>query len=228
MRTEVLQRYLDGDAQAESAAVQILRAIGETAARRRGLQPCDVDAVGVDFAAHILTGGASRYRRTRGSLDSYIRRAARWYAANQSRLLRQQETVLSGLPDDPAQPTALLDVPSKVALQLMLEAVERIVAGLPPRDRELYDLCIRDGRKSNEVAERMGCTAVAVRKRVQRLKAKLKQALWDLYVDDSGAATPPAVAMGVLLAACTIAGVLAGPSSSTGGVGRHLSGPKLK
>src|SRR3712207_1919324 len=85
MQVEMLHRYLAGDRHVEPAAVQELRRAGEAAAHRLRLQPADVDAVGVDFAAYLLTQAHPAAPRERHHLGPYVRQAARWFASKQSR-----------------------------------------------------------------------------------------------------------------------------------------------
>jgi RNA polymerase sigma factor (sigma-70 family) len=162
---------------ADPLAMDVLRKLGEHAARQLGLQPADIEAVGVDFAAFVLTGGLPRLEEHGGSQPAYLLRAAHWFAAKEARAIRQsaRPAALAVSPDLPVPPT-----PSPEAELLERELADRIaraVAHLSEGEQRVFQVCLVEGRSSTEAAADLGCTPAAVRKRLQRLKAHLRRVL---------------------------------------------------
>jgi DNA-directed RNA polymerase specialized sigma24 family protein len=193
MELEVLERYLQGDTQTELIVVEALRRLGEGYARRLGLQSFDVDVIGVDFAAYMLTEGIPGLRRYPGDKKAYLRRAARWFASNQSRSLRNGRLVALEVPEDlwlqgstvgaGVLPEALTvpDTQSVVMEKQTFEEMDRLVSRLSGADQQIYHLCMREGRNCVEAANALGWKPAAARKRLERLRLRLRSALHPLY-----------------------------------------------
>jgi RNA polymerase sigma factor (sigma-70 family) len=166
-----------GTAEADPLAMDVLRKLGEHAARQLGLQPTDIEAVGVDFAAFVLTGGLPHLEEHGGSQPAYLLRAAHWFAAKEARAIRQSTRAAR----QPApQELPVLATPSPEAELLEHELADRIagvVAHLSEAEQRAFQVCLVEGRSSTDAAVELGCTPVAVRKRVQRLKAHLRRVL---------------------------------------------------
>lgn len=56
----------------------------------------------------------------------------------------------------------------------LVEAVEAVVAGLSEIDREVYRLCLVDGRSYDDAARRLGLPSSTLRGRLARLRARLR------------------------------------------------------
>ena len=93
MHFDAVECYLRGDAGYELAIIRALRRLGETCARRLGLQSFDADVIGVDFAAYMLTQGSEGLRDYEGDRRVYLRRAARRFTSNRTRQLRDKRGV---------------------------------------------------------------------------------------------------------------------------------------
>src|SRR4051794_39750665 len=177
MCTEMLERYFAGDERRERDAVSRLRHIGEAAARRLGLQPADVDAIGVDFAALMLTQRMTQRCRQASDLTLYLRRAAVWFAAKQRRGVWAHRVV--PLDDGTTAATtagAGPDLTGYVANRQLLEQVRERVRGLSMANQRLFELCIVEGCDCAEAALRLGCTPAAARKLLERLRHCLRRA----------------------------------------------------
>jgi RNA polymerase sigma factor (sigma-70 family) len=172
---QIVERYLSGDATAEIAAIQALRQVGEKAAYRLDLQPSDVDEVGVDFAAFMLTEGAPGLQRCRGNLGGYIWQAARWFASKQSRSLRSRGRAIVETPiEDHLLAGPDPDLLSVVTRRQLLDQIEAFLEGLPEGDQQIFRLCLFEDMSCKEAAERLGCTPAAARKRLERLRTRLR------------------------------------------------------
>lgn len=178
MDIRALQSYLSGQKQQEGNAVSYLRAIGERSARRAGLQPADVDALGVDFAAYILSETAGKMQQVTWLSPTYIQQAARWFTAKQLRRLRTHQRHQADAPlATEVLPFCGPDVSSLVVGQELARSIRSAVSRLPHADQRLFQDCLVDGKDSRHVAEELGCSSAAVRKRLERLRARLRQDL---------------------------------------------------
>lgn len=153
-----------------TSTIRVLRREGELAARRAGLQDADVDALGVDFAAHYLGEEAAVRRDT----PAYIRQAATWYACRHVRHLQKQPCQLDETLLEMEECAAPEDLVSRVVAREMLRKVEDAVRRLPPSLREIFRECILEEQSCSEAARKLGCSPAAARKRLQRLRAHLE------------------------------------------------------
>lgn len=162
----------------EKAAIDMLRRIGEAAARQAGMQPVDIDEVGVDFATFILTERIEPLRDYQGSKTAYLWRSARWFTAHQRRQLRRSRVVLMERIEEaeppPAEAWRQEDIAARVLQHDLLERVQRAVARLSERDQLLYQMCVVEGVNCSEAAVRLNCKPAAARKRLERIRRQVR------------------------------------------------------
>src|SRR5262249_48948475 len=176
MRLDVLQSYYAGDQRLELQALVELRRAGEAAARRLGLQPVDVDAAGVDFAAVMRSEERVRRCGRASNVARFLQRAATWFAAKQRRGAWSERVVLlHEVSSDPHTGAAGSDLTAQVARRQCLCQVRECVRRLSADNQQLYGICVVEGRDCAEVAARLGCSPAAARRRLERLRGRLRR-----------------------------------------------------
>jgi RNA polymerase sigma-70 factor (ECF subfamily) len=99
---------------------------------------------------------------------------------NRRKALVIQEQRRSAAPVDDTLPSAITG-PEQVAEQAeLLGYVDAAAADLPPADRLVFELCIREGRSYNDAAIAAGISPSAVRNRLSRLRTRLRSELHTL------------------------------------------------
>ncbi len=169
-----VRRYLAGETCLLPQAVVALRRLGEAAARRAGLQPADADALGVDFAAEILTRRAHTIPAHSPALYHYLWHAAIRLAIREAARLADAERLLASY-----QPDAHELAHDPWIHWEWRELVRDLQTQLCHQDRELFRMCLLDERGCPEVARLLGCTHGALRKRLERLRARLRTMVHD-------------------------------------------------
>jgi len=170
---QLIHTCLAGQSHLEPEVIRVLRQVGEAAARRQGLQSGDVDAAGIDFAAYLLVRLSHLSTVPDLAIPAYLRTSARRFVAREAARLSQEclplvsETVLGQL--DPWE--------DMVATRLLAGEIGAAADTLPEAERHLYSVCLVEGHDCAEAAALLGCSHVAARKRLERLKRRLRSLL---------------------------------------------------
>lgn len=113
-----------------------------------------------------------------GSLLPWLLVTAKYTAANKRRASLRHDTRATELQDYHVDRHA--DVEAQVEAGEVLNQITKSLAALSPADRDLYDLCIQQGKTYAEAADTLGVSHGSVRNRVSRLRQRLRADLHDL------------------------------------------------
>lgn len=181
---ELLARYLRGESSAERELFERHRAELVDAARRHPLMPAlassatPEDLVG-DCLVRVLGSGALRRfeDRGRGSLAGFLATVLDRVVLDACRRTSaaKRDHGPRALDADGAGAAAAGSTPTSAARAEELLAL--CCAVLAPRDWELWRWIELDGLRSEDVAQRTGTTAAAVRSRMRRIRARLLREL---------------------------------------------------
>jgi hypothetical protein len=173
---EPLLAYLAGEPLSEKAAFERLRGLGSAAARACGFSGHDANEVGVDFAACLIAGEWTTLTlpaRGEPDLRARVRLAAHWYALRAWRVRRRIADAELTL-----ERGAEIDVPPQLSdAEDSIAVATAWIAGRPAGDRQLYEVCIIQGKDCHAAADALGCTPAAARKRLERLRRQLRALL---------------------------------------------------
>jgi RNA polymerase sigma-70 factor (ECF subfamily) len=134
---------------------------------KRVRKDVDIDDLLQDVFAKIHAGLPALQESER--LEAWLFQVARRAVVDHYRRRRTAE-----LPEDVAEKPAAKDVTAEVASWL-----EPMMALLPEEDREALRLTDLEGLPQKDLAARLGLSATGARSRVQRARARLKEALLD-------------------------------------------------
>ena len=177
---QVVLRYAEGDQSAADPAIQFLRGIGERAARRAGLQAADVDALGVDFAAQVVTQMRDTLLQWRGDPESFLGQKAAWMARTRAGQERRRSWRLVSLLDAAGLAGAQGETEPDQSLRDEQLAIESALTHLRETEREVIELCCLDGCTDREASDILGVSQQTVRQRLSRARRHLRAVLGDL------------------------------------------------
>ena len=164
-----------------SAFVELYRALYPPVARFvacRVASTADAEDV-VARTFHRLLESLGRLDATRGTVLAWCLATARNLAADLGRSRRHGQDGAGALE---AAPDGALDAQGRLEADERLQALARVLDGLPAGTRELIELRFGDGLSTAELAAHAGVSEAAVRKRLSRALAALRQDLAALDV----------------------------------------------
>lgn len=105
-----------------------------------------------------------------------IRKCARWadYYRAQRRDVRRETPLPTGTEDAPPAWEALNRDPTPAEALLLTETVERLLADLKPRDREMVVLSLQ-GETTSKIATELGCAERTVERVLERVRKRLME-----------------------------------------------------
>jgi RNA polymerase sigma-70 factor (ECF subfamily) len=99
---------------------------------------------------------------------------------NRQRALERHDRRRSFTPVHDSLPAAHIGPEQSAEQTELRDFVDAAVSALPPVDRVVFELCVRDGRSYEDAATAAGITSAAVRNRLSRLRARLRSELGTL------------------------------------------------
>jgi RNA polymerase sigma-70 factor (ECF subfamily) len=167
------RRAAGGD---RGAFVELYRALYPPVARfvacRVGASADTEDVVARTF--HRLLESLAGLDAERGTVLAWCLATARNLATDLGRANRLRPDGAAALE---AQPDRAVDAQGRLEADERLQALARVLDGLPAETRELIELRFGDGLSHAEIAALTGASEAAVRKRLSRALAALRQAL---------------------------------------------------
>ncbi len=122
------------------------------------------------------------------------------------------------------------DVPERLQRMHEEEVVAELIDELPEDTREILLIYYREGQSSKQVADLLGMTDAAVRKRLQRARDSLRDDLMTRLGDLARSSAPSAAFTALVMAGLTIspsaaaAGIAAGGAAASKGLSKLLFG----
>lgn len=122
------------------------------------------------------------------------------------------------------------DVPERLQRQHEEEVVAELIDELPEETREILLIYYREGQSSKQVAQLLGMTDAAVRKRLQRARDCLREDLMTRLGDFARSSAPSAAFTALVVAGLTLspsaaaAGLAAGGAAASKGLSKLLFG----
>jgi RNA polymerase sigma-70 factor, ECF subfamily len=171
--SSLVQRARSGDDQ----ALEALLAAIEPTIQRFGRQLCRQEDDADDVTQETLLAMARHLGafEERSSLTSWVFALARSACARRRRgLANRPHASTEGLPEPP-DPAAGPE--ERLALREDTEALSRALAALPEVQRDVLFLRDLEGRSASETAQALGITVDAVKSRLHRARAALREAL---------------------------------------------------
>lgn len=189
-------------------------------------------AASEDIAQDAFLSAWQRLGRLRsaGSFLPWIRQITRHLALDHLRARRRQRPL-----DGEAAELAIAHAadPSATPMQRLIDderdaAASELIAALPAESREVLLLYYREGQSSLQVAALLGLSDAAVRKRLSRARARVRDDLLQRFAVFARSSAPGAAFAVSLLAATAgqpaAAATVAGASVFTGVAGKSLAG----
>lgn len=172
-RGELLARSLEGDEASFTSFVEAFQPIVFRWAI--GLVGDGDDADDVTQEVFVIVYGHLRSYRSEGSLDGWLYRITRRVALRRHRKAKRR-AVLDALPA--AHRTSEVyttDPGARVDRENVIATITEALKTLPPRQREIFDLCDLQGMSQGEAAELLSVKAVSVRANLFKARAAIRR-----------------------------------------------------
>lgn len=170
---DVVRRARDGDSLSFAQLVELYQPLVFRWAL--GLVRSRDDAEEVTQDAFVIAWRKLSTFRGDGTLDAWLYRITRRLAI---RARRRRIRVLGVIPRFKSSPSVYITDPGgRVDDARLLALVDAAAKALPPRQRELFELCDLQGLAPQEAAELIGLKPVAARASLFKARAALRQAI---------------------------------------------------
>lgn len=115
--------------------------------------------------------------RSDGSLDAWLYRITRRTATQLRRTRRRRGRLVMSPAAQPQRDVYTTDPGARVDRQRAAEVIHHLFTGLPPRQREIFDLVDLQGLSPAEAAERTGMKPVSVRTNLFKARKTIRDGL---------------------------------------------------